>query len=120
MSSFGQSPNHRLVAGVADGDGCPTVTVACSTLADFLDEQRLDKLDLLKMDVEGSEWEILFSTPPSVLKTVRNIVLEYHEVHERFGFKPEQLFDHLASAGHKVTYRNEDRNRTGIAFLSQS
>jgi FkbM family methyltransferase len=119
MSGFGESPNHRLILAGGNGDGSTTVTVACSTLADLLREQRLESLDLLKLDVEGSEWEILFATPPAVLKTIRHIVLEYHEVHERFGYKPEQLFAHLASGGHQLKYRMEDRSRTGIAFLSR-
>lgn len=46
----------------------------------LLREQELETLDLLKMDVAGSQWEVLFSTPASVLRSIRHILLEYHEV----------------------------------------
>ena len=118
MSAFGESPNHHLVLPGLKGDGCPTVTVACMTLADFLREQRLDTVDVLKMDVEGSEWEILFATPPSILRHIRHILLEYHEVHARFGYQPEQLFAHLASAGHRLTHVQEKQGEAGLAFFS--
>ena len=97
----------------------PTVTIACTTLSDFLQEQQIGTLDLLKMDVEGSEWEILFSTPLSVLRSIRHIVLEYHEVHASFEYRPSQLFAYLASSGHKLTYQEEDEHRTGLAFFSR-
>jgi Methyltransferase FkbM domain len=118
MNTFGESPNRRLMMQGAKQVDEPTVTVACSTLADFLQERRLESVDFLKMDVEGSEWEILHSTPMSVLRRIRHIALEYHEIDARFGHKPEQLFAYLAAAGHKLTYRQEDRDRTGLAFFS--
>lgn len=118
MSSLGDSPTHRLILGGPKPPPGPSVTVKCSTLADFLQERQLQSVDLLKMDVEGSEWEILFGTPASVLQKVRHIVLEYHEVHASLGFHPDQLFAYLASVGHQVTYRSEDRGRTGVAYLS--
>jgi FkbM family methyltransferase len=119
MSAWGDdSPTrHLILHGPTRGDG-RTLTVPCSTLADFLEEQRLGAVDLLKMDAEGSEWEILFATPASVLRKIRYILLEYHEVHARLGFQPDKLFAHLSSAGHKLNCRTEDRGGTGLAFLS--
>ena len=119
MSAWGDdSPTRRLILYGPIRADAPTVSVACSTLADFLQEQRLETVDLLKMDAEGSEWEILFATPASVLRKIRHISLEYHEVHARLGFQPDELFAYLSRAGHKLTCRTEDRGRTGLAFLS--
>lgn len=118
MAAFGASPTRRLLLRPSRHDGQPTVAVKCTTLADFLQAHQIESLDLLKMDVEGSEWEILFSTPPSVLRRIRHIMLEYHEVHASFGYHPNQLFAHLAVAGHKLTHHEEDESRTGLAFLS--
>jgi hypothetical protein len=53
------------------------------------------------MDAEGSEWEILFATPASVLRKIRHIFLGYHEVHARLDFQPNELFAYLSRAGHK-------------------
>ena len=69
------------------------------------------------MDVEGTEWEPLLSTPPSVLRNIGHIVLEYHRVHARLGYDLSQLFAHLASAGHRVTHQEEDQGGTGLAFF---
>lgn len=38
---------------------------------------RIDKIDLLKLDCEGAEWEILPAAEP-VLPRIRQICLEYH------------------------------------------
>lgn len=50
------------------------------TLEDVLVENQIDSCDLLKMDCEGAEYEILSSTPKSILTRIRNISLEYHDV----------------------------------------
>ena len=79
----------------------------------------LDDLDLLKMDIEGSEWEVLLSTPPDVLARIRHIQLEYHEVNARFGYTPDMLFKHLAGAGHRLKSHHEDTYRTGLAYFER-
>lgn len=120
LNAFGESPNHRLVQPGAEVPADDSLVVSCVTLTDFLREERLESLDLLKMDIEGSEWEVLFSTPSAILGNIRHIILEYHEVHARFGYHPEKLFAHLANAGHKLTYREEDVAGTGLAFFQRS
>lgn len=56
-----------------------TLTVNSLTLADILTKLDIESCDLLKLDCEGAEYPILFNAPPSVLKRVRRIVMEYHD-----------------------------------------
>jgi hypothetical protein len=72
------------------------------------------------MDIEGSEWEVLLSTSPSVLSRIRHIPLEYHEVNASFGYTPEKLFAHLALAGHAILWRQENADQTGIVYFQRS
>ena len=115
IRTAGDSPDRRLVLDSTGQALAGTITVNCISLAQCLDRHQLATVDLMKMDIEGSEWEVLLSTEPSVLRRIKHIQLEYHEVAAHFGYTPEKLFAHLATAGHKLTYRDEDSNHTGIA-----
>lgn len=53
--------------------------VTSVTLADVFDQHGLTRVDFLKIDVEGAEYPILFTTPRKILQCVRYLVLEYHE-----------------------------------------
>ncbi|MGA9530128.1 MAG: FkbM family methyltransferase [Terriglobales bacterium] len=99
-----------------NGNGIP---VAALTLTDLIEQYNLPQIDLLKMDIEGSEWEVLHSTPESTLHRIRRIQFEYHEVHARFGYSRKALFDYLQSTGYALTHCEEDREHTGIAILER-
>jgi len=49
------------------------------SLLDALTKLGLESCDLLKMDCEGAEYSILFTTPLSVLERIQRIVMEYHD-----------------------------------------
>lgn len=120
MKDGSDSPYRKMMAAdvpVAAGQG---VAVQCLTLADVLERFRLQPLDLLKMDIEGSEWEVLLAAAPETLAGIRHIQLEYHRVHRRFGHTPEKLFAHLERAGHRVVWRTEDAHHTGLAYLERA
>jgi FkbM family methyltransferase len=119
MDTADESPRRKLIP--ADGVARPPAAeaVQCVTLADCIERTGTSELDLLKMDIEGSEWEVLLSTPPDVLSRIRYVQLEYHQVHSRFGYHPQQLFDHFAKAGHRLTSRHEDQFHTGLAFFER-
>jgi FkbM family methyltransferase len=57
----------------------PTEAVQATTLADILDEHNIQRVDYLKLDVEGAEYGILTSCTVETLARVRRIVMEYHE-----------------------------------------
>ena len=77
-----------------------SITAPCVTLTEILTEQRPD---LVKIDVEGSEYDILMSTGVEVLSRVDRIVLEYDLRHP---IRPEvthlDLERHLRIAGFAV------------------
>lgn len=55
----------------------------------FMKEQGLSAIDLIKIDVEGAEYDILTSIDPGILSTVKIIVGELH------GIKEQELLKHL-------------------------
>lgn len=60
------------------------------SMVDWIDESGIDKDSdaILQMDIEGSEWEVLLSTPLDVLSRFRIIVIELHgleAIATRFG-----------------------------------
>ena len=119
MSTAGESPNRKLVLDEDNEAREETVSVPCISLAECLTRFDIGMLDMLKMDIEGGEWAVLLSSSRDVLQRIRHIQLEYHEVHARFGYQPEQLFSHLAAAGHRLTFRTEDRYHTGMAYFER-
>lgn len=55
------------------------VEVSCLTLKDILTENKIENCDLLKMDCEGSEFEIILNSDTEILRKIKSIAMEYHE-----------------------------------------
>lgn len=74
-----------------------TVTVPGFSLRDAMDNNQLEEVDLLKLDCEGSEFDIITDTKVSVLRRARRIVAELHP--QIAGRTEAEVFDKLTSAG---------------------
>lgn len=94
-------PSQRR-ALASSTNGKSGTEVQGKTLTALLDENHLPRVDLLKMDIEGSEYEVLLSTPPAVLARIRRIAMEYHG--DCNPYSKRQLFDCLQNAGFAVTW----------------
>lgn len=73
----------------------------CRDLASILDEVSFDKVDLLKIDCEGGEYEILDATPDEVMSRINRICMEFHELHPSHDHR--KLVERLKSCGFEVT-----------------
>jgi FkbM family methyltransferase len=74
LYTTGAAVQHRT-AGAAAAE--PAIVVDSVTLAAVLAE--LPRCDLLKLDVEGAEYEILFTAEAAALAKVRRLSLEVHD-----------------------------------------
>lgn len=55
------------------------VEVECLGIKDTFERNKIVKCNLLKLDVEGAEYEILFNTPREFLNRIQLICLEFHD-----------------------------------------
>jgi FkbM family methyltransferase len=56
-------------------------------------------VNLLKMDIEGMEYDVLFSCPPEQLEKIERIALEYHEDVVRTSHRVPELIEFLNRHG---------------------
>jgi FkbM family methyltransferase len=98
---------------VAAGGNTSGSMVEGKTLSSLLTEHDLTQVDLLKMDIEGAEYEVLLSISPEVLRTIRRIALEYHG--DCAPHSKQQIFTRLHEAGFRVTWDVQDRLGYGLA-----
>lgn len=92
--------------------------VQCITLGDILEYHELESIDLLKMNCEGAEYEILESCSDEILRQIRNIRLEYHNLDspERSG---ESLKRFLISKGYRIERFSRYLNTSGFIWATR-
>ncbi len=75
--------NNQVVASVFsgfNGNNTQKITVPCITLTDIIRQNDLQSIDLLKLDCEGSEYDILYHTEPELIKRISRMVIEVHDL----------------------------------------
>lgn len=113
------SPFHSLYSGGRDGRPC--VDIPCVSLGDILDENGIDACDLLKIDCEGAEYEILYSTPGSCFAKIREIRMEYHNLPDKDArFHIRSLIAFLGENGFETARIRADSGYSGIAWFVRS
>jgi hypothetical protein len=75
--------------------------VRAITFSDIITQHALERIDFLKIDVEGAEFDILFANPDETLGKTQKIVIEFHEF-EGDKRSHQDLVDLLDSKGFKV------------------
>lgn len=75
------SHNHKLAEIENSGD--QKVEVTAYSFADFLKKNKIKNVSLLKMDIEGGEFEVIKSLSAKDLSMVNFVILEYHNKQRR-------------------------------------
>lgn len=91
----GQCPSLHFSSEAAQGSEVQT-----RSLKSFLAEQGLARVDFLKMDCEGAEFDILLTAGPGELGCIRRIVMEYHNISAEKNH--HVLAEHLQKNGFQV------------------
>ena len=79
---------------------------ACSirTLSDVVREEGIDRIDLLKIDVEKAEWDVLQGIDDADWPKIRQLVLEVHDLDGRLA----QVLELLRRHGYECVSEEED------------
>lgn len=109
------SINHHLAP---EGGGSASAEaarekVSAFSFADFLRDEHLDAIGLMKMDIEGGEYEVFENMAPEDFRRIRALVLEYHEYGGRSRQELEKL---LRGQGFSVEIF-PSRFENGLGFM---
>lgn len=85
-------------------------TASSTTLNDIIESNNLDHVDFLKLDCEGAEFEIIYSTTDENFRRIKAIGGEYHE----YGpYTVNELIAHLSTFGHS----KQIEVRSGVGLI---
>jgi FkbM family methyltransferase len=71
-----ENSGHTGRFSLHPGRGPQTIAVPCTSFDALVAEHRLARIDLLKLDCQGSEYEILYGIAPATFERIRAIVAE--------------------------------------------
>ena len=92
-------------------------TVKTTTLETLISNLNWDKIDLLKIDIEGSEWDIINTTSNDAFQSIDKILLEYHWPKGRL----QSVISRLQSLGFKHMFESgcNGSEENGTVFFSK-
>lgn len=104
--TFYQSTSNRSGSFFKDHvnmrqDAISSYVVETISISKIFDILKVDRINLLKMDIEGEEYAVLSSLSPQLLNAVDQIIVEFHhDTVDRFDIScTKQIIDKLKVAG---------------------
>lgn len=79
--------------------------IPCVALSDIFRQNKIDYIDLLKIDAEGVEYDILLGAEKGLLRKIKRIILEYHDFYNH-GHMYQEIVDKLQLSGFKCLVKH--------------
>jgi FkbM family methyltransferase len=78
--NYDANDSYSTAASIHENhDQKDTIEVKTTTLESIIKTQNLEKIDFLKLDCEGSEYDILYHCPLSILNNIQYLAIETHQ-----------------------------------------
>lgn len=80
---FDDTEANTVVASIFESfakENKKATQIAAISLAEIIELNKLQSIDLLKLDCEGSEYPILYESDSSIFDTIKNMVIEVHDL----------------------------------------
>lgn len=100
-------PQSSVVASIFedfDSRNTRKISVACITLNEIILNNNLAEIDIIKIDCEGSEYDILYNSDLSLLRRAKMMLIEVHDLDEKLN-NVTALNEFLINAGYTTVHR---------------
>lgn len=114
---LGRSLNHSIVENyiLNQNQSDDYELVEAKTLEEIVLENKLGKVDFLKMDCEGAEYSILENTPGYIYDRITTISMEFHDLKDN-NCTGEHLIRILIKNGFKIVKYKYERTNMNLNY----
>jgi FkbM family methyltransferase len=114
---LGRSLNHSIVENylLNRNQNNDFELIEAKTLEEIVLENKLEKVDFLKMDCEGAEYSILQNTPGYIYDRITTISMEFHDLKDK-NFTGEHLIRILIKNGFKIVKYKYERTYMDLNY----
>lgn len=113
---FADNAGGSGLNGITAPEGSIVIEIPCTTVAAAFASAG-DRVDVVKIDTEGAEYDIVLTSKPQEWAEVQRVVMEYHPVD---GHSWAELKDFFAAAGLSVVRHEPVTDRLGTVWLSRT
>lgn len=113
---LGNSTNHSLIHDYKlNLNAKEFVTIETISLKDIFEKNNLEKVDFVKMDCEGAEYEIILNSPSEVLQKISTFSIEFHDMQIKEK-TAARLIEKLMQSGFKVVKYVYEPSNLGLNY----
>jgi len=99
------SGKHSARGSLLRKEGGTSEIVETVTLNNFFKTNKISRCDLMKMDIEGGEYAVLYSTPKRIFDKIDRVFIEIHKIE---GENRIALITFLENMGFLTKFKEED------------
>jgi FkbM family methyltransferase len=107
---FGISNKNEYVSINDDGasssiilKGNKVETIYTKNINDVIKELNLKKIDLIKINIEGSEYDLLESITDDNIILINNFQIQFHKIGDNYSLRRDNIRNRLSKT-HKITF----------------
>jgi FkbM family methyltransferase len=94
--------------------GKKTVSCELKTLSSIIESEKIQKIDLLKIDCEGAEWDVLTGISDNDWLKIKSIVIEVHNIENRL----QKVKDLFALKGFTKQFDEQEKGLENSAMFN--
>jgi len=112
----GFNPNHSIVVDYKLlHEHKAYEEVAVKTLEEIVLENKLSKIDFLKIDCEGAEYSILENTPDAIFDRITTISMEFHDLNDA-RYTGDTIVELLIKKGFQIVKYQYDKTTMNLNY----